>query len=51
MLIWEHCDGKHSLDGLAKVLVQRFELDADEALTDVRYLIERLATAGLLEPD
>ena len=51
MLIWEHCDGKHSLDDLAKVLVQRFELDADEALTDVRYLIERLSTAGLLEPN
>ena len=48
LLIWEHCDGEHSLDDLADVLVRRFALDPDEARADVRDLVERLEMAGLL---
>jgi hypothetical protein len=48
-LIWEHCDGEHSLDDLANVLVQGFGLTTDEALADVRHLVERLQGADLLQ--
>jgi PqqD family protein of HPr-rel-A system len=51
LLIWKRCDGEHSLDQLADTLVQTFGLDRDEALADVRHLIEQLQKAELVQLD
>jgi pyrroloquinoline quinone biosynthesis protein D len=44
----ELIDGSRTLDDIVDVLVERFEVTRDAALTDVRAVFERLIARGFL---
>lgn len=47
-VIWELCDGEHSLDEISARLCERFEVTFDEVRRDTAEIIDRLITIGLL---
>jgi len=47
-LIWQHADGKHSVDDIAKIVSAGYEVALDAARKDVNELIEILSSKGLL---
>jgi len=46
--IWERCDGRHSLEEIARALVAEFQVDLETAARDCRQFVEELAEQGLL---
>ena len=50
-LIWEMCDGTHTVEEIAQTLAQRFHVDAARILPDIRQLFERLEPYNVLELD
>jgi hypothetical protein len=49
-LVWELCDGTRSIEELADALVAAYGVDRDQAMADVRYVVERLRRARLVDP-
>lgn len=47
-VIWEHCDGGHSLEELARTLTECFDVVFDTALDDTRAAIRQLAEEQLI---
>jgi hypothetical protein len=47
--IWEHLDGRHSLDDLVAGLVSEFEVEEVQARSDALAFIGQLEEAGLIE--
>jgi hypothetical protein len=47
--IWEHLDGRHSLDDLVAGVVREFEVEAEQARSDALAFIGQLEEAGLIE--
>ena len=51
-LIWELCDGTHSLDQIEEVIRSQFELDVkDDICNDIREIAEEFEKLGLLKKD
>ena len=42
------CDGSHTVDEVADVMVERFEVDRDIALADARSIVNQLIEKNLL---
>jgi PqqD family protein of HPr-rel-A system len=49
--VWEQCDGAHADAEIAALLVGRYGVDDERALSDVRACLDRLAGLGLLAAD
>jgi hypothetical protein len=47
-VIWKFADGKHSVDQIAEVVAEGYEVPVEVAQADVRELIEMLSAKGLL---
>lgn len=47
-VIWEMCEGEHGTDEIAMQLCERFDVSFEEALTDVRDIIEKLTQVGIM---
>ncbi len=47
-LIWELCDGTRSLEDIARVLTEQFEVEFETALRDARAVLEQLKEEQLL---
>ena len=49
-LVWDLCDGKHSVGAMEESLRDRFNVGGGEAVAeDIRKVIERFQSEGLLE--
>ena len=46
--IWELCDGTRSLEDIARVLTEQFEVEFETALQDARTVLEQLKEEQLL---
>ncbi len=46
--IWNRCDGRHSVDEIARALTEEFEVSPETASHDCREFLEELAQQGLL---
>ncbi len=46
--IWELCDGTRSLEEIARVLTEQFEVEFETALQDARAVLEQLKDEQLL---
>lgn len=49
LCIWEYLDGRHAISDIARVLAERFEVDREQALSDVEAFIREIEHMGLLE--
>jgi PqqD family protein of HPr-rel-A system len=47
--IWELCDGSHSLEQIAASLCEQYDVSEEEAGTDVRNTLEKLAKLGVIQ--
>jgi hypothetical protein len=47
--IWEHLDGRHSVDDLVAGLVAEFEVEQEQAQGDALTFLGQLEEAGLIE--
>jgi len=47
--IWQHCDGKTTIDEIANDLVERYQVDFETALQNVGEIVKQLYDLGLLE--
>ena len=47
-LVWKHCDGRHSVTGLAALVGFEFHLARDEAVAATRLALEQLSRRHLL---
>lgn len=47
--IWELLDGQRSLEAILAAIVERHEVDAEQARADLLSFVARLARAGLAE--
>ncbi len=47
-LIWELCDGTRSLEDIARVLTEQFEVEFETALQDARAVLDQLKEEQLL---
>jgi len=47
--IWQHCDGKTTIDEMANDLVERYQVDFETALQNVGEIVKQLYDLGLLE--
>jgi hypothetical protein len=47
-LLWSKADGQRSLDDLAALVAEEFEVTADEAAGDAREFFDHLAGIGLI---
>jgi PqqD family protein of HPr-rel-A system len=47
-LVWELCDGAHTLDDIAAELASGFNLPAEQAHADAAALVEQFFSLGLL---
>lgn len=48
-MLWEAIDGVRSVDDLATILVEAFDIDKERALDDVSQTMEALREAGLVD--
>jgi Coenzyme PQQ synthesis protein D (PqqD) len=48
-IVWQHCDGAHSLSQIAAVLTKELRVEANETI--VLYALDKLAGVHLLEDD
>lgn len=48
-VIWEMCDGTHTIEQIIETLTQRFSLDCESAAKDVRRFFEKLEPYNVLE--
>jgi hypothetical protein len=48
-LIWELCDGSHSIDEIKDQLCNEYDVTPDIALDDINSLLEEMQQKGLLE--
>jgi Coenzyme PQQ synthesis protein D (PqqD) len=48
-LIWQHCDGEHAVEEIARVVRDRYGVSQAEALRDVTEYVGDLRRADLLE--
>src|SRR5712691_3388551 len=46
-MVWRHCDGRTSVEQMARLLQQELSLSADEEV--VRWILDRLGRAHLLQ--
>jgi len=46
--IWELCDGTNSLQQIEEIICNEFEIDANEAQTDLKVFIDELKDLQLL---
>lgn len=49
LVLWDRCNGMHSVDDLVRVIVHLFEVGADRAATDVARFLGDLNRAGLIK--
>ena len=47
-LIWQHCDGKTTIDEIANDLVETYQVDFKTALKNVGEIVKQLCDLGLL---
>ncbi len=47
--LWERMDGETSVEALAGALCERYEVEADQALADVRAFVAELVAEGLVQ--
>jgi hypothetical protein len=47
--VWERLDGAATLDEICASIVERFEVDAESAWTDLTALVDELTAEGLAE--
>ncbi len=47
-LIWERCDGRHTINDIANTLTECFDVEFETALHDARAVIEQLEQEQLL---
>jgi len=50
-LIWEMCDGSHSVGEIVDAISRRFGVDREQVSQDVRRFLERLEPYNVLEID
>jgi hypothetical protein len=51
-LIWEHCDGYHSIPDIERILRTHFSIDNSVDLeTDIRQTLDTLLSKGLVRED
>lgn len=50
-MIWEMCDGSHSLEGIVNTISGRFNVDSERVAQDVRRFFEQLEPYSVLEVD
>ena len=50
-VIWEHCTGHHTIDGIHAVLCDRFDVAPEQALDDLVALVNHLVEEGLLQQE
>ncbi len=48
--IWEHFDGSRTLHDIARLMVDRFDVDVETSLSDCIELADRLGADGLVVP-
>lgn len=48
-LIWQHCDGKTTIDEIANHFLELYEVDFKAAVQNVREIVEQLKDLDLLE--
>ena len=49
-LVWDLCDGEHSLEAMEEILRGQFSVSESETITeDIRKVIDRFTNEGLLE--
>jgi hypothetical protein len=48
--IWELCDGRHTVEQIADVIVEEFEVDAATARRDTAEFVREMLQDGLLLP-
>ena len=47
--IWRLCDGKHTAEGIAREVCERYDADPDAAVKDVQDAIDQLRAKNLLQ--
>jgi hypothetical protein len=47
--VWEHLDGKKALDEILEMMTTHFDVDFEEAKTDLVEFIDALSAADLIE--
>ena len=48
-MIWQHIDGQSSAEQIAEKLCSEFEVESQQALSDVHLFLKSLENAGLIE--
>lgn len=49
-LVWDLCDGEHSLESMEEILRGQFAVSESESVSeDIRKVVDRFADEGLLE--
>lgn len=48
-LIWENCDGLHTIQNITDILLQEYDALPEQALSDVTGVISQFKEKGLLE--
>ena len=47
-LVWELCDGSHSVASMVDVICEQYDAESSVVLTDATELLENLSGAGLI---
>ena len=47
--IWQHCDGDHSPEEIARLLTEYYEVDYDSALHDAQKTIQKMVKQEIVE--
>lgn len=50
-VIWEHCDGSHTIRDIHPILCDRFDVDHERAFDDLVALVNQLVHEGLLQQE
>jgi pyrroloquinoline quinone biosynthesis protein D len=48
-LVWEMCDGEHSIAEMASMLATRFDVSPEVAQADIEEVNDRLVQAGIMD--